>query len=60
MAGVVPAADCLHTAVVTVAPARSSSTPRPLRLALLQLGVTALLLGVILIVLVAAASPYLL
>ena len=52
--------DGLHTAVVSVAPAWSSSTPRPLRLALIQLGVTALLLGTILIVLVAAASPYLL
>ena len=60
VAGVLREHDGLHTAVVSVAPAWSSSTPRPLRLALLQLGATALLLGTILIVLVAAASPYLL
>src|SRR6187401_3487518 len=60
MAAVVSEHPGLHTSVVTVAPTWSSSTPRPLRLALVQLGVTALLLGAILIVLVAAGSPYLL
>ncbi|GAA3701457.1 sensor histidine kinase [Microlunatus aurantiacus] len=52
--------DGLHTAGVSVAPTWSSATPRPLRLALIQLGVTTGLLGVILIVLVSAASPALL
>jgi signal transduction histidine kinase len=52
--------EALHTSVVSVTPAWSSSTPRPLRLALLQIAVTTGLLGAILIVLVAAASPTLL
>lgn len=52
--------DGLHTAGVSVAPTWSSATPRPLRLALIQVGVTSALLGVILVVLVSAASPSLL
>lgn len=47
----------LHTFVVSVAPGWSSSTPRPLRLALVQIAVTTGLLGAILIVLASAASP---
>ncbi len=60
MAGVVFGYDGLHTAGVSVAPTWSSATPRPLRLALILLGVTTGLFGGILIVLVSAASPSLL
>ena len=60
MAGAPVRLGGLHTSVVSVAPTWSSSTPRPLRLALIQIAVTTGLLGGILIVLVSAAAPMLL
>ena len=50
----------LHTSLVSVAPPWSSTTPRPLLLALIQIAVTTGLLGVILIVLVSVEAPTLL
>ncbi len=47
----------LHTDPVSVTPVWSSTTPRPLRLALLQLGAAVALLGLILIAVVADESP---
>lgn len=47
----------MDTAGVTAAPAWPFSTPRPLRLALLQLGVTTVVLGAILIAVVIAEAP---
>ena len=56
-AGVAAEGDLLHTDRVSVAPAWSSTTPRPLRLALLQLGAAVLVLGLILIAVVADQAP---
>lgn len=57
VAGVSLGREVAETAVVTVVPAWPSSTPRPLRLALLLLGATVVLLGAVVIAFVAAAPP---